>query len=134
MIEYYKKAVFENYANFNGRARRSEYWYFLLMNMIIGAVVVLPVLYFSDEIGPWFLAFLGLYAMAMVIPTLAVICRRLHDIGKSGWYYCVRFIPIIGPIWFFIMMCTEGNRGANQYGRDPKQPFDEIDEIGTIIY
>lgn len=135
MIEYYKKAVFENYANFTGRARRSEYWYFILMNILIIVGMVLPSMaLFSGMIGPVFICILVGYVLAMVIPSLALIARRLHDVGKSGWFYLVRFIPVVGPIWFLILMCTEGDSGNNQYGADPKGVYDEIDDIGNNSY
>lgn len=135
MVEYYKKAVFENYANFSGRARRSEYWYFILMNILIIVGMVLPSMaLFSGMIGPVFIIVLVGYVLAMIIPTLALIARRLHDIGKSGWYFLVRFIPVVGPIWFLILMCTEGNSGSNQYGIDPKGFYDEINDIGNNSY
>lgn len=137
MVESYKNTVFKNYANFRGRARRSEYWYFVLMNIIIALGVFIPMFAFSDVhavIGPWTIIAISTYAIAMILPTFALISRRLHDIGKSGWYYLVRFIPVIGPVWFLIMMCTAGDKGANQYGADPKEINDEIDEIGITRY
>ncbi|WP_313808354.1 DUF805 domain-containing protein [Flavobacterium sp.] len=137
MIESYKNTVFNNYATFTGRARRQEYWYFILMNVIIVFAFFVPMFAFSDMnaiVGPWTIVGLSGYAIAMILPTLALISRRLHDIGKSGWYYFVRFIPVIGPIWFLIMMCTAGDVGSNQYGNDPKQIKDEIDEIGITRY
>lgn len=137
MIESYKNTVFKNYANFRGRARRSEYWYFVLMNIIIAVGFLMPMFWFSEVhavIGPWTIFGISVYVIAMILPTFALISRRLHDIGKSGWYYLVRFIPVIGPIWFLIMMCTAGDVGSNQYGADPKQINDEIDEIGIIRY
>lgn len=133
MIEFYKSVVFENYANFSGRARRSEYWYFALAHiLIVFALVILCATCFSihEYVGYIFVVITVMYVLAIIIPSLAVIVRRLHDIGKSGTYYFVRFIPFVGGIWFLILMCTEGNYGENDYGDDPKQSFDEIDEIG----
>lgn len=134
MIEYYKNAVFENYATFSGRARRSEYWYFVLANSLLFIVFFILMTTFSEfglNAESVFIVLFGLYALAMIIPMLALISRRLHDINKSGWYYLVRFIPLIGPIWFLILMCTEGDYGPNNYGQDPKLNYDEIEEIGT---
>lgn len=72
------------------------------------------------------------YLLAILVPYLAVVVRRLHDSGKSGWYYFVSFIPGIGGIWMLILLCTEGNNFPNQYGDDPKNVFDEINEIGSV--
>lgn len=131
MIEWYKKVVFQNYANFNGRARRSEYWYFLLMNMIcaITAMIIDNVIGIKIEPLPYGYIYLA-YVLAVFFPGLAVAVRRLHDIGKSGWYLLISFIPVIGAIWLIVLFCKEGDPGANDYGSDPKTSFDEINEIG----
>ena len=135
MVEFYKTVVFENYANFSGRARRSEYWYFVLAHVLV--IVMLASLCgfsftISESLGYVFVALLVVYVLAIIVPTLAVIVRRLHDIGKSGVYFFVRFIPFVGGIWLLIMLCTKGNNGRNMYGDDPKETFDEMDEIGKI--
>jgi uncharacterized membrane protein YhaH (DUF805 family) len=130
MIDWYKKVVFENYANFNGRARRSEYWYFVLMNLIILiiAAVLDSVLGFNFSPLPYgYLYFL--IALATFLPGLAVAVRRLHDVGKSGWFYFIILIPIVGAIWLLVLFFTEGDQGENQYGPDPKG--EEISDIGT---
>ena len=72
----------------------------------------------------------ALLALATFIPGLAVGIRRLHDVGKSGWFYLIIFIPIIGIIWLLILFFTEGTQGPNQYGPDPKGNHSEIDQIG----
>jgi uncharacterized membrane protein YhaH (DUF805 family) len=132
MIEWYKKVVFENYANFNGRARRSEYWYFLLMNFIIAiiAMIIDKVAGLNFEPLPygWLYA---TNALLVFIPGLAVLIRRLHDVGKSGWFFFIILIPLIGSIWLLILACRDGDQGTNEYGPDPKNEFDEINEIGT---
>ena len=120
MIEWYKKVVFENYANFKGRARRSEYWYFVLGNAIISLTINILTALLSPK-----LVFLGIvYSLAVFIPTIAVLIRRMHDVGKSGWY-------ILIPIYNLILACTAGDYGKNDYGQDPKNDFDEINEIGA---
>ncbi|PXY40066.1 DUF805 domain-containing protein [Flavobacterium cheongpyeongense] len=137
MIEWYKKVVFENYANFNGRARRSEYWYFVLAQILIifGVIAIGSFIgtFFNSSEDGFLIAFgiVGIYLLAILIPYLALIVRRMHDIGKSGWFYLVRFIPVIGGIWILVLLCTEGNYGENNYGLDPKEEFDEINEIGS---
>ncbi|WP_166921261.1 DUF805 domain-containing protein [Flavobacterium poyangense] len=138
MIEWYKKVVFENYANFKGRARRSEYWYFALANALISIVLIVV----GGVVGGIFgdgitgivvgYALFGIYTLLTLVPSLGVVVRRLHDVGRSGWFYLVAFIPFIGGIWILILFVTEGNHGPNQYGPDPKNPIEEINEIGKV--
>lgn len=121
MIDWYKKVVFENYANFNGRARRSEYWWFILANMILAIVAmvidnVAGITFGQIPYGPVYV----LYALALFLPGLAVSVRRLHDVGKSGWFYFIALIPIVGAIWLLVLFCSEGEPGENQYGANPK--------------
>lgn len=122
MIEWYKKVVFENYANFNGRARRKEYWMFVLAN----AIISIPLNYILPLAITPELALLGtVYSLAVLIPSLAAAIRRMHDVGKSGWF-------ILIPIYNLILACTEGDKGPNEYGPDPKNDFNEINEIGKV--
>lgn len=125
-MEWYLKVMRDNYANFSGRARRSEYWYFVLFNIIfaVGLFLLSMVL---GRIG--FFLYVA-YALITLVPGLAVAVRRLHDTNKSGWYYFVCLIPIIGSIWLIVLLATEGDHGTNQYGPDPKNPYDEFDQIG----
>jgi uncharacterized membrane protein YhaH (DUF805 family) len=133
MIEWYKKVVFDNYANFSGRARRSEYWYFILMQIII--MIVAGII--DNMIGLDFgtisnSPIYSLYILATTLPGFALAVRRMHDLGKSGWFLLVFLIPFIGGLWLLILLCSEGEQGTNQYGVDPKNPQDEIDEIGKV--
>ena len=114
-MEWYLKVVRDNYANFNGRARRKEYWMFYLFNMIFlfASMVVDTVL------GLGF-AFYSIYALAMIIPALAVCVRRLHDTGKSGWFLLIGLIPMIGPIIGLVFLCTDSDPKENVYGPCPK--------------
>lgn len=96
MIDWYKKVVFENYANFNGRARRSEYWYFALANIIIGVILMILDNVLGLKIGSSDTGILNtVYSLAVLVPGLAVATRRLHDIGKSGWILVITYIIII---------------------------------------
>jgi len=114
-MNYYLSA-FQNYANFQGRSRRSEYWYFTLFNTII-----LFALAFLDEAMN--LPFLSsIYYLAVLIPGIAVGVRRMHDVGKSGW--C-----IIIPIYNLVLACTPGDIGENEYGEDPKGEFVNEEEL-----
>lgn len=115
-------AVLNNYAGFSKRARRKEYWMFVLFNMIfafVAAIIDNVVGTASPELG--YGVFYGLYSLAMFIPGLAVTVRRLHDVGKSGWMYFIIFIPIIGVIWLLVLLVTDSYSGENQYGQNPKE-------------
>lgn len=128
-MNWYLKAM-KQYADFSGRFRRKEYWMFNLFNaiIIISIVGVIAALGIEDYVV---MIPVGLYMLAIVIPSLALTVRRLHDQGKSGWYMFVRCIPFIGGIWFLVLMCTDGKNNANQYGLNPKKPIDnEINDIG----
>jgi len=114
-MEWYLK-VMKQYADFNGRARRKEYWMFVLFNII--ASIILSII--DSAIGTYG-ALTGLYSLVVLIPSLAVGVRRLHDSGKSGWMLLVAFIPVIGFIWLLILLITEGTPGENQYGANPKE-------------
>ncbi len=123
-MNWYLKVIRDNYANFEGRARRKEYWMYTLVNSllslglyalaIIGAISEIEVLMI---IG--FILLIG-YTLATFVPSLALIVRRMHDIGKSGWMLFVSFIPFIGSIWMLVLLVTEGDHGENVYGEDPK--------------
>lgn len=116
-FDYFKK-VYANYVNFYGRARRKEYWYFMLFyNIFIILLTILDVLVFGMEgIAP----FNNLFLLASILPSLAVGARRLHDIDKSGWWQLIALIPIIGAIVLIVFFVTDGNSGSNRFGDDPK--------------
>ena len=104
-MKYYLKAL-QNYATFKGRASRSEYWYFVLFNVIfsivlgfVSGIVDLPILY-------------TIYSLVLLIPSIAVAVRRMHDVGKSGWFVLI-------PIYDLILACTQGVKGENEYGTEP---------------
>jgi uncharacterized membrane protein YhaH (DUF805 family) len=126
MIDWWKKVVFKNYANFQGRARRSEYWYYALFNviLILPLYVIAMIGLVSETTALSILGGLGYIVILLgtFIPSLAAVVRRLHDVGRSGWYYFIALIPIAGPIILLVWLFTEGNSGANEYGDDPKNP------------
>lgn len=95
---------------------------FFLFNMIFGMIAMIldnifRIAFGGIGYGPLY----GLYTLAVIIPGLAVAIRRLHDVGKSGWMILINLIPIIGVIWFFILLVTDSNPGENQYGQNPKE-------------
>ena len=94
---------------------------FALFEIIFAIVaIVLDHLLGTDPAGPGAGYIYSLFSLAMLIPGLAVMVRRLHDVNKSGWFFFIVFIPLVGAIWLLVLMCTEGTRNDNQYGSDPK--------------
>jgi uncharacterized membrane protein YhaH (DUF805 family) len=125
MLEWYLKVVRDNYANFEGRARRSEFWYFTLVNFIVA--VILSII---ASIAGFVIYLYYIYALAVLVPSIAVGIRRLHDLGKSGWFYLLAFVPLVN-IYILVLFCTEGDRGSNEFGPDPKGLLhDEFNDIG----
>jgi len=117
----YYLAVLKKYAEFSGRSRRSEYWYFVLFNIIFAIVAIaLDNLLGTTITDLPYGAFYFIYVLIVLIPGLAVLIRRLHDTGKSGAYILISFIPLIGTIWLLVLLFTEGDTGDNEYGADPK--------------
>jgi len=124
-MNWYLK-VLKQYADFNGRARRKEYWMFILFNTIVAMGIGFVSGIIAGASNNASLAqFPGLiYNLAVLIPTIAVGVRRMHDVGKSGWFLLI-------PIYSFILACTDGDQGENEYGPDPKNPNNELNEIGA---
>ena len=116
------KKCFQNYAKFDGRARRAEYWYFCLFNGLISAALSILATIFGDgsAMASILSVLASIYSLAVFIPGLAVAWRRLHDIGKSGAYYLFILIPIAGPIILLVWFAKAGDVGDNAYGPDPK--------------
>ena len=124
-MEWYLKVMRDNYANFSGRARRKEYWMFsliqipiLLLLMFLDNTWGLTIEISGQNIGYGWLYLIG--GLAHFIPGLAVSIRRLHDVGKSGWFLLIILIPIIGAIWLLVLACIEGNKFENKWGPDSK--------------
>lgn len=108
------RRALSKYADFSGRASRPEFWWFALLYMIVGVILASV-----DEDG--LLAGLaGLALIALFIPCLSVTARRLHDLGRSGWYQLLGLIPLIGPVILIIWLAQQGKPGDNAYGPDPR--------------
>jgi len=112
--------VLKKYVVFNGRASRQEYWMFFLFNTIFTILAMILDNIFGiagmQGYGPIY----GLYCIAVFLPGLAVLFRRVHDVGKSGWFLLILLIPLIGFIWLLIVTCTDSEPGDNRYGSNPK--------------
>ena len=114
-MEWYIKCL-KNYAVFSGRARRKEYWLFVLFNIIfVGVLFALDVATGTNGI------LAGLYEVAILIPSLAVTVRRLHDTGRSGWFLLIGIIPIVGGIVLLVFAVQDSHSGDNEYGPNPKE-------------
>jgi uncharacterized membrane protein YhaH (DUF805 family) len=120
-MEWYLK-VLRQYADFSGRARRKEYWMFVLFNILFATilgVVDQGIGTFNDLTGYGMLS--GIYSLVILIPAIAVGVRRLHDVGKSGWMLLIGLIPLIGFIWLLVLFVTDSDPGNNKYGPNPKK-------------
>ncbi len=114
-------AAMKKYVDFSGRARRKEYWMFVLFNLIfmILALILDAILGSANENLGYGL-FYTLFSLGILLPTWSVTVRRLHDVGKSGWWIFISIIPLIGGLWLFILTITDGQPEAHQYGLNPK--------------
>ena len=117
LVEAVKTCLTEKSCNFEGRARRSEYWWFALANGVVSYLVNLIGGLISPTTG---LVLACILALALLLPGLGVGVRRLHDIGKSGWMWLIALIPIVGAIILLVWFAKDGDRNPNQYGPSPK--------------
>ncbi|MFT4598121.1 MAG: uncharacterized membrane protein YhaH (DUF805 family) [Bacteroidia bacterium] len=123
LFQYFKECYTKNYANFEGRARRKEYWGFILFFMVIYfALFVIMSVTQTPAIG----ILIILFYLGSFIPIIAVTCRRMHDTGKSGWFQLI-------PIYGFVLTFLDGDQGSNEFGADAKNPTEgnEVEQIGT---
>ncbi|MGD0830813.1 MAG: DUF805 domain-containing protein [Terracidiphilus sp.] len=111
--------VWQRFAEFDGRSRRKEYWMFALFNFLIClGLLFIGILFFKH--GGFVLCLV--YELAQIIPSLAVSVRRLHDIGKSGWWLLIALIPFLGGLILFVFTILDSEPGPNEYGPNPKYP------------
>jgi uncharacterized membrane protein YhaH (DUF805 family) len=106
--------VLKNYVGFQGRARRKEYWMFVLFSVIVSILLSIV-----DAIASLNSVLSGLYSLAVLLPSLAVGVRRLHDTGRSGWWLLISLIPLIGTIILLVFLCQDSQED-NVYGPNPK--------------
>lgn len=129
-MEIYLKVLKENYVNFSGRARRKEFWMFHLfliiitiicigLDNILGTVVAMDFGSFGLIILPfgWLYFLCGIFHF---LPSLSLVVRRLHDVGKSGSWCLIGLIPIIGIVFLIVFLCSEGDKNENKWGLNPK--------------
>lgn len=109
---------FGKYATFSGRASLSEYWFWFLFQLVVmGGIYAIAFASKSMVI----LGLYGLVALALLLPTLAVAVRRLHDIGKGGGWFFITLVPFIGSIWYLVLMCTSSQPFENRFGLNEDQ-------------
>ncbi|PIE97317.1 MAG: hypothetical protein CR988_08315 [Treponema sp.] len=111
---YFLDILKNKYICFEGRARRKEYWMFVLFNFIIGVLIGI----IGGILGTRLLS--TVYSLALFLPGLGLCIRRLHDLDKDWPWIFISFIPVVGWIWIIVLMCLEGTSGSNQFGDDPK--------------
>jgi len=105
----------KDFAKFDGRSRRAEYWQFVLFVTIVSVILsVLDAMMGMEGILS------GLFSLGVLIPGLAVLVRRLHDTDRRGWWFLLVFIPVIGQIWLFVLMVFDSQPGDNRFGPNPK--------------
>ena len=128
------KTVLSKYADFTGRARRSEYWWFVLFTVLVGfaASIIDSILGTRNSTGTGLVA--GLANLALLLPSLAVGARRLHDTGRSGWWLLLIFAILIGWIILIVWYCQDSDAGDNQYGPSPKAGGPSAPEPGYPSY
>ena len=123
-MNYFFDVIKNHYVDFKGRARRKEYWMYTLFNFL--AILIFYALFFvaaySQQQTLMYIisGILWLYCIGLILPSLGVAIRRLHDIGKSGWWLFVSLIPAVGGIILLVFSCTDSVPGNNEYGPNPK--------------
>jgi uncharacterized membrane protein YhaH (DUF805 family) len=134
-MHWFIEAITQRYADFGGRARRTEFWFYTLFNFIIYMVLYVPWYWSKLTSGThsilpsgWALVLFGvwlIYCVALLRPTLSIQIRRLHDTGRSGWWVLLGYIPCVNFIGSFVLLwffCEDSQPGTNQYGPSPKYP------------
>ena len=133
------KSCFGKYATFSGRASRSEFWFFTLFIFIV-MIALYAVIFSSMDFGGMMMGaqngtltpeqmsgsfpvipfvLLGVFVLVTILPNLSVMVRRLHDTNRSGWWYWIALIPLVGPIVLIVFFATQGTDGDNDFGADP---------------
>lgn len=125
------KSAFTNYCKFTGRARRSEYWYFVLFNMLVNAVIMLLGRLAGDKVSS---VLSTIYSLAVLLPGLGLCWRRMHDVGKSGGYIFMCLIPLVGWILVLVKLCTDSEPLTNRFGPNPKAVETDGGESGDYNY
>lgn len=120
------KSCFSKYVQFSGRAARSEYWWWTLFSILVQIVLQVGVTAIAFAAGPGnealiivFSGLMVLVLLALILPSISVLVRRLHDVDRSGWWYWIILVPIVGVILLLVWFCKKGTTGPNRFGQDP---------------
>ena len=120
-MNYYIDCITKKYVCFSGRARRKEYWLFVLFNFIAYFIVSFIGGFLAGLTDVSAFAFLSpIYGLAVLLPSFGVLIRRLHDSGKSGWWWLISFVPFVGAIVLLVFLCLDSQPGENRFGPNPK--------------
>jgi len=111
------RTCFSKYVTFSGRATRSEFWWWTLF--VVLASFVLSLIDASILKAPDIGALYAIFSLATFLPGISVMVRRLHDVNKSGWWFWIALIPVLGIILLLVWECTKGTHGSNRFGEDP---------------
>ena len=125
--------AFKKYAVFDGRASRAEYWSFFVINLIVTLVLIVADVgmdQLNPEFGVGFLS--GIYILFQTLPSIAICVRRLHDSGRSGWWFMVGFIALIGTLILLILLLLKSQTGPNRYGPNPRDERNRTREVPSI--
>lgn len=109
-MDWFKRVVMQHYADFNGRASRSEYWFYILFYLIFAIVIGMVDGFVTGGV------IAGLYSLALLVPSIAVLARRLHDSDRSGWWILIVFLPLIGGLVLLVFAVLPGTQGDNRFG------------------
>lgn len=119
LVMNYYSICLSKFADFSGRARRREYWTFALVNCLIALLLLILGLAFGED-SPASNILVTIFYLIMLIPNLSVSVRRLHDIGKSGWWLFIGLVPLVGSLLLLVWSFMDSEEGENQYGENPK--------------
>ena len=138
-FDYFKRCLTQRYADFSGRSRRAEYWNFVLYQFLLLLPVLLLVGIGAAMESDFIVGLAGVVyfvvALGLVIPGLAAAVRRLHDTGRSGWWYLIGIIPVVGSIVILVFLVSDSEPHTNKWGPNPKNPADDvIDHFGEKTY
>lgn len=121
-MDWYLDALQNHYFDFDGRARRKAFWMFVLINFAISIAITIVIGFVSDSMAS---VASGLYSLAVLLPSIGLGVRRLHDTGRTGWLILLGLIPLVNLVLIYFF-AIEGDAGPNEYGPDPKGGFDDL--------
>ena len=120
--EYFVNVFKKHYADFQGRASRSEFWYFTLFSFLISIAISIVTGIIGAVLNTGIFGFLSvIYSLAVIVPSICLGIRRLHDTGKSGWWYLISLVPVVGFIILIVFWVMDSEPDRNQYGPNPKR-------------